>query len=1572
MKKVISLVLVLATLVTTLLVHYPPLEILAATSASISSPSVSPKQAYEGESVQVKGTVKSGSYYLRAIQIEVRNEGDDSHGFKVDRVEFSFSKKQTSYSLSNLDEFDIGSYYCTGCKRTEYLEAGEHRIDIHVGLYDSKGNTAEGFTKSIWFEVIEEEPPYIKDIDADVDGAEVEFTVKTNLTAKYGIALYADEYRLDKIAWKKSTYSSYIKYTGSYVFNLAGEREITVYALDEDGDIVDDSDDSITVNITSLGRCDTPKITTANNQKIEVGNSFTVAWSKPTSPSGVTFKYNVYVYDGKTNTLVGEGLTATSYTIPASKLSKAGTYVISVIATAKNYTQSNGDNAAINLIVTEKQETPDLSSVSATVNVAKATFTVKGNADAKYGIVMYADEYKLDTISWSKSGSSTITYTGSHTFNLAGERTITVYALDKNGNEVSGSKVTTTVNITSLGRCDTPKITTANNQKIEVGNSFTVAWSKPTSPSGVTFKYNVYVYDGKTNTLVGEGLTATSYTIPASKLSKAGTYVISVIATAKNYTQSNGDNAAINLNVVAKETVEKTTLTTPRVSGSSKIQYGDDYTISWDFDAQVDYYQITIDGLNYKKTVSATEKSFTIPGSVFKQYSGANVNYTIYLVAMSTDTEKYLPSEAATIRVNIAGYSESNALIKSAEILNGNEIIAGTIVQFKVITTKDVTTLRMKDGAGSFIVNTWYASEIGTNSSKSQYYKDSGNDRIWYIQQKVNHAGDANATGAKRLLTFYSMVNEVEYNNCSVSFYCKKGNDVIGKFEITSPSNNAVLSDSKDVVITWSAPANTTVDYYIIDIYHGDTRVDRATVTKPTYTLSASLLEKDNVVWQICVTARKDEGQWAESATTATFKLECTHEHLGQAKETVLSYAKNNATVHSCVIEKVSSCLDCGLSNAKKVQETVTRSHNWVVLDKGGKVCNQCWYLQSDGTFPVKNNMQLSSIASNREFVYFNVDASGEAANKQNGRYVEKGDIITVLGEVRNCYLIEYPISSGVHWGFLDSDLVCELNATTSCSICGSINVKVCLICNKLKCADCVVLQYYETLCTCGEGNGYDLESNDSILLNVPVFYDINIVDEYETAQTIVFSLTQVTPYRYDGNPVIHIPFQLEKGENEKIIEFGVWDYKLGEFVVRPGADAAYCRVHKNDIVDYAVLFSGDNVYSVWYKNDKGQKVYYYDGDGGTGELILDKNGFMGSISYKKYISMRSSADTSKFVSAAIDLIVDVKSLGSKKLSEVIIGKFIKHPKDFILDKLKDFGIEWMFNADELAAKELSQDKLIRIIGDNSEFDVVCNAYQEIMSTGISFTQFCREVLYLKTIAQKLNLSEYSVSKYGPSIYLDKNGKIVNYSRSAIDYSEDKYLYTGEYNTNTANYPFYINTLVNGFDDTKSFMSQWDKLPTKARETVVLQLEAVKDFSKTTITQKVIIKFPDGYRYLLFINKNGVGLLLGVNYDNVYNTISMFSETHFDHLSLFVSVLESEVVDEILIKKDIQYSYVTIWGSVSNDQVLANYEILQMSITNDEAEDILRNICDKKTFLSCRHKELMVEKPARLAFEKVF
>ena len=66
--------------------------------------------------------------------------------FPLPLIFIDFSDKETSYKLSNLDEFDIGSYTCSGDGKKEYLEAGTHKVNVHVGLYDSNGKYLTTFT----------------------------------------------------------------------------------------------------------------------------------------------------------------------------------------------------------------------------------------------------------------------------------------------------------------------------------------------------------------------------------------------------------------------------------------------------------------------------------------------------------------------------------------------------------------------------------------------------------------------------------------------------------------------------------------------------------------------------------------------------------------------------------------------------------------------------------------------------------------------------------------------------------------------------------------------------------------------------------------------------------------------------------------------------------------------------------------------------------------------------------------------------------------------------------------------------------------------------------------------------------------------------------------------------------------------------------------------------------------------------------------------------------------------------------------------------------------------------------
>ena len=289
-------------------------------------------------------------------------------------------------------------------------------------------------------------------------------------------------------------------------------------------------------------------------------------------------------------------------------------------------------------------ENPSLSEVKAIASGMTGYFTVKGNADAKYGIVLYADGYKLDKIVWTSSESNgTITYTGEHIFNQPGTRSIVVYAIDKDGNEVKGDGkfASTSIVLEPNGRCDSPIITTVNNQKLEVGNSFKVSWDKPIAPTGVTFKYNVYVDNGTTNICVAEQISANSYTIPANKLNKAGVYTISVIAMATGYQQSDDDNATINLIITdsSKKSLGTVVITSPTVG--SYVDSGNELSITWKITGDVpDRYIVNITGVD--------SQHITVSGTTAKVAAGVLGGKGTYTISVTAEKEGYVSSIGRT------------------------------------------------------------------------------------------------------------------------------------------------------------------------------------------------------------------------------------------------------------------------------------------------------------------------------------------------------------------------------------------------------------------------------------------------------------------------------------------------------------------------------------------------------------------------------------------------------------------------------------------------------------------------------------------------------------------------------------------------------------------------------------------------------------------------------------------------------------------------------------------------------------------------------------------------------------
>ena len=191
---------------------------------------------------------------------------------------------------------------------------------------------------------------------------DVDFSIKASTSAKYGVAIYAGKYHLATVK-NKTTYSKYIKYVyENHNFTSSGVKNIYVYPLDANDNIIQDEGAYATcsIQVAATGACGSPTITTADNKTINLDTDFSVAWKKPSVPSS-GLKYNVYVRhsyneDGEpldnADTCVNSSmLTATSLTIDGSYFTEKGSYTITVYAMASGYTQSKP--AAITVYVTD-------------------------------------------------------------------------------------------------------------------------------------------------------------------------------------------------------------------------------------------------------------------------------------------------------------------------------------------------------------------------------------------------------------------------------------------------------------------------------------------------------------------------------------------------------------------------------------------------------------------------------------------------------------------------------------------------------------------------------------------------------------------------------------------------------------------------------------------------------------------------------------------------------------------------------------------------------------------------------------------------------------------------------------------------------------------------------------------------------------------------------------------------------------------------------------------------------------------------------------------------------------------
>lgn len=461
-------------------------------------------------------------------------------------------------------------------------------------------------------------------------------------------------------------------------------------------------------------------------------------------------------------------------------------------------------------------------------------------------------------------------------------------------------------------------------------------------------------------------------------------------------------------------------LVAPVVTGSESVTAGDNYQLSWIPVANADYYELTIDGTSYREIIKADAgNTVTISGKTIKNLTGEQTATTLKLrlTAHSNDTDTWLASVAALKTITVLPEVESKAMILDVD-MKSYTVNAGGMAEFIVTTTPDVTSIRMKDGAGSFIISTWNTG-----------YSDSNGVRTWNVSQQINDAG----TNNQRVLTFYSMIGDTEYNKCDVGFTCVV-TAAIGSFEIVSPAHESKQAEKHDLSITWNAPANVAVDYYIVRVYHGEVCVLQQEVPAQNpapVVIPGALLVRDNEAYQVRITARKTGH--AESTAVSRFTLICPHDNTYQPVEKTTYTNTGSASLHNLVKTVSKTCADCGQKNVKIEKITGTGSHNWVDLDNGGRVCNFCWYME--GVVADTKEYKFIGGSQNRT-VYMNVDASGEPYGVQKNedgviRQVFETDIITILGYKGNCALIRYPVGNttmrsggSYHFGFMEQELL--------------------------------------------------------------------------------------------------------------------------------------------------------------------------------------------------------------------------------------------------------------------------------------------------------------------------------------------------------------------------------------------------------------------------------------------------------------------------------------------------------------------------------------------------------------------
>ena len=399
-----------------------------------------------------------------------------------------------------------------------------------------------------------------------------------------------------------------------------------------------------------------------------------------------------------------------TFTATATNLKPGTTYYYQAYA-VNTYNGNTASYGAVECFTTPEQ-LMEIDSVTPKPESAYAgttfSFTVTANKQTeKVGVEI--DGNKIGT------SSDYTTKNGQHVFVIecrvtspGSNRVVTAYAYDGSKKLTTGS-ASSTITVLESEPAGVPTITKPSaNSVYTSGDSVTVKWRAPsTSPD----YYRILLYDGGGEPKSFDKIKSTSYTIPGSYFTDAGTYSIHVYAFKEGYKADDPGIVDITVQSVPSPVVSLTPeIRTPTASG--KYYTGEDVAVSWSAPTtKPDSYTVLLylGGKEVGRFEKITGTSHTIPGSYFTKTG----TYSIDVYAILGNQQDY---DNAVITVKTKPSSGSTSLIyadnyyvhSSAAIQGDTErenALAAVMAKYADDINPDIPTVYFIEGYGSDITN---------------------------------------------------------------------------------------------------------------------------------------------------------------------------------------------------------------------------------------------------------------------------------------------------------------------------------------------------------------------------------------------------------------------------------------------------------------------------------------------------------------------------------------------------------------------------------------------------------------------------------------------------------------------------------------------------------------------------------------------------------------------------------------------------------------------------------------------------------------------------------------------------